>query len=200
VTSQQPPRTSPRVEPRFSSTQSNGKHASSNGNKLGESEFLSRESEQSKQAATVAIKQAAKDLGHAVDPRAWTAQHPWIALATAAVGGFVAATQVVPSKDEQLLKQLEKIREAVMPEITRKTTTEREREVAAEQLDGDGKPKKKDSRGFLSVIGTELIKYMGPALSSALSAAIAGQSVANSAERADDARQREGTQDPAASI
>ena len=154
---------------------------------------------------SVAIKEAAKDVSRAVDPRGWTAQHPWIALAAAAVGGFVAATQVVPSKDEQLLKKLEKIREAVMPEITRKTTTEREREVAAEQLDSDGKPKKKEGRGFLNVIGTELIKYMGPALSSALSAAIAGKSVANSADQAQNgaeqaARPAAGTEVPAATI
>ena len=143
---------------------------------------------------------AARDVGRAVDPRAWTAQHPWIAVATAAVGGFVAATQFVPSKDEQLLKKLEKIREAVMPEIERPSKKEREAAAVAEQLDGDGKPKK-DRRGLLNVIGTELIRYLAPALSSALSAAIAGKSVANSAEEAQQPGvQDAGTQDPAATI
>ena len=150
---------------------------------------------------SVAFTQSLKDLGRGVDPRAWTASHPWIALATAAVGGFVAATQIVPTKDEQLLKKLERIREAVMPEITKKTQTEREREAAAEQLDNDGKPQKAKGRGFFSVIGTELVKYLAPALSSALSAAIAGHSVADSAQEAENAAAAPpNVDDPAASI
>lgn len=150
---------------------------------------------------SVAFTQSVKDLGRGVDPRAWTASHPWIALATAAVGGFVAATQFVPSKDEQLLKKLEQIREAVMPEITKKTQTEREREAAAEQLDNDGKPQKQKGRGFFSVIGTELVKYLAPALSSALSAAIAGHSVAGASQDAQGKPEANAVaDDPAASI
>ena len=149
------------------------------------------------------MSDAAKDVVRAMDPRAITAKHPWIALATAAVGGFVAATQFVPSKDEQLLKKLEKIREAVMPEIERPSKKEREAVAAAEKLDTDGKPKK-EKRGLINVIGSELIKYLAPALSSALSAAIAGKSVANSAEEAQNgAGQHQpdyAAQDPAATI
>jgi hypothetical protein len=151
---------------------------------------------------SVAFTESIRDLGRGVDPRRITGSHPWIALSVAAVGGFVAATQFVPSKDEQLLKKLEKIREAVMPEITRKTSTEREREAAAEQLDNDGKPQKTKGRGFFTVIGTELVKYLAPALSSALSAAIAGHSVADAAQDAEKAADPNAAManDPAASI
>jgi len=144
--------------------------------------------------------QATKDLGRGVDPRAWAASHPWIALATAAAGGFVAATQIVPSRDEQMLKKLEKIQEA----LTGQSKRERAKEAAdvEEQLDPAAKPQKKN-RGFLSVIGTEVIKYLGPALSSALSAAVAGKSVSNAAEDAHDgnpAPQTDPNADPAATI
>jgi len=146
--------------------------------------------------------QATKDLGRGVDPRAWAGQHPWIALATAAVGGFVAATQIVPSRDELMLKKLEKIQDA----LTGKSKRERAREAASteDQFDPATKPEKK-SRSFLSVIGTEVIKYLGPALSSALSAAIAGKSVSDSAQKADDAadgipNDPSAASDPAASI
>lgn len=131
-----------------------------------------------------ACTQATKEMANGVNPLKWAESHPWIALATAAVGGFVAATQIVSSRDEQMLKKLEKIQDA----LTGQSKRERERERARvdEQLDPDAKPPKQH-RSFLSIIGTELIKYLGPALSSALSAAVAGKSVSESAERAENA-------------
>jgi len=146
--------------------------------------------------------QATKDLAKGVNPIAWASSHPWIAVATAAVGGFVAATQIVPSRDEQMLKKLEKIQEA----LTGQTKRERERAAARveEQLDPAAKPEKK-SRSFLSVIGTEVIKYLGPALSSALSAAVAGKSVSGAAQEAENAtdgvpNDPNAASDPAAAI
>lgn len=150
-----------------------------------ETKFLRAEAERAKAAMGAAWTQATKDLAHGVDPRAWAASHPWIALATAAVGGFVAATQIVPSRDEQMLKKLEKIREAVMGETHRQR--QREREQVQESLDPEAKTERTKHRSLLSIIGTEAIRYLGPALSSAFSAAMAGKSVSESAQKADQA-------------
>ncbi|MBC8107009.1 MAG: hypothetical protein H7Z14_10505 [Anaerolineae bacterium] len=185
--------TSPRVEPRFapqrktyeSSTDDkhNGAHKSDHDAKPDETKFLQTEAERAKAAMSAAFTQATKDLAHGVDPRAWAASHPWIALATAAVSGFVAATQIVPSRDEQMMKKLEKIQDALTGQSKRER--EREKDRVQESIDPGAKTEKTKNRSFLSIIGTEAIRYLGPALSSAFSAAMAGKSVAESAQKAD---------------
>ncbi len=145
--------------------------------KLGESAFLRRESEQAKSAASAALADAMRDVGRGVDLRAWTAAHPWVALGAAAVGGFVAATQLVPSRDQQMLRKLEQIRDAVLGES---------REEKSKPADSTDHHDKKKGKGLFGIIGTELVKFLGPALSSALSAAITGRTVAQAADQAQD--------------
>jgi len=57
-----------------------------------------------------------EDLGHSVDPRAWTKSHPWASLATAAAGGF-ALVMLFPSEEKRALRRLEKIQRAVAPKL-----------------------------------------------------------------------------------
>src|SRR6185436_20274073 len=74
-----------------------------------ESAFLTEQSEKAKAAISGAVDQLKTDLAKAADPRLWTKEYPWASVAAAAVGGFIAASMVVPSKEQQALKRLEKI-------------------------------------------------------------------------------------------
>lgn len=137
---------------------------------MSESDYLAREAARAKTAFVRALTGAKIDLGRGIDPRAWTEQHPWISLAAASVAGFVTATALVPSKEQQVLKKLATL-EKSLGDATRRAT-------GADDHDG------KASAGIggmlggtLGVIGRTVFKAVGPALTSALSAAFAAHAV-----------------------
>ncbi|CAN5439083.1 hypothetical protein BH09PLA1_BH09PLA1_19420 [soil metagenome] len=142
----------------------------------GETTYLQREARQAKQAMSHAVSAATRDLAHSIDPRTWTAAHPWIAMSTAAVGGFVAASKVVPSRDEEWRDKLQQIREAVIGEPRRDRSEDSRADSA------DEKPGKSKTRSILGIIGTEFLRYAGPAITTALSAALAGKSAQEAAD------------------
>jgi hypothetical protein len=82
---------------------------------LGESQFLTEQASLASSAISSTIKQIQLDLLKGVDPRLWTKEHPWMTLAAATVGGFAATSVVVPSKEQQALKRLEKLERALHP-------------------------------------------------------------------------------------
>jgi len=88
-------------------------------------------------------------------------------VAAAAIGGFVAASLVVPSKEEQALKRLEKIERALHPTV--------------DHSPGDGTDKAKD-QGVLASIFSHAIKGLQPVLMSAITAAITGKMAQSEAE------------------
>src|SRR4051794_5711562 len=83
---------------------------------IGESQFLTDQANQASAAISGAISQIKQDLVKGNDPRYWAKERPWMTVAAAAVGGFVAATVAVPSKEEQALKRLAKLERALHPE------------------------------------------------------------------------------------
>lgn len=83
--------------------------------KLSEAEFLRREAERSKKAAAQALNNARAALVGKVDPRRITRRHPLIAILSAVVGGFVAATLAIPSREEEELRRLQRLHEAMNP-------------------------------------------------------------------------------------
>src|SRR5689334_1900024 len=129
--------------------------------KLGEAEFLRQEAERARKAITNTWADAKANLARGVDPRVWTGEHPWIALGSAAVAGFFAAYAFVPSKEEQALKKVARIEQALAGSQPAGSATS----------DGhaDGKTQ---SSGILGSIGGEVMKLLRPALASALSAVI----------------------------
>jgi hypothetical protein len=135
-----------------------------------EAMFLKEQSANAKAAIKQAIGDFGRGLGHGVDPRAWTQQYPWMSLGAAAVAGFVAASAVVPSKEQQALKRLERIEKALHPE---------QHEPKHERVESDGK--KVEKKGFLSAIAGDLIKAVGPALASALTAGMTAQATTEAA-------------------
>src|SRR4051812_24720039 len=135
---------------------------------LSESAFLQREADRAKQALSRAWRSTKTDVGHGLDPRAWTGEHPWIAMSVAAVAGFVTAAAVVPSEEERLHAKLEKITKALYAHDKAVDDDRKKRR------DHNGKDDKRDggskSHGMLGFIGTEVIKLVRPTLMTLLSA------------------------------
>ena len=67
-----------------------------------EEEFLRVRANEARRAMSRMVSLIGKNLGHGADPRIWTRAHPWIALGTAAVGGF-AAVNAIPNSEEREL-------------------------------------------------------------------------------------------------
>jgi len=57
----------------------------------------------------------AAGLQQGVNPAEWTRDYPWIALVSATAAGFVAGTAIVPSKRQQMLRQLAELERALNP-------------------------------------------------------------------------------------
>jgi hypothetical protein len=127
--------------------------------KLGEAEFLQQKAREAQQAISRIVGVIGKDLGHSVDPRAWTKSHPWASLATAAAGGF-ALVMLFPSEEKRALRRLEKIQRAVAPKLR----------IDPEDL-VDGKPAKP---GLMGKLIHETFATARPIILSAISAALAG--------------------------
>lgn len=102
------------------------------------------------------------------DPRLWLNDHPWLTLAAASVGGFVAASVAVPSKEQQALKRLEKIERALNPD----------RYVRPSE---NPKEATKD-RGIVGTILKGALGSLQPVLMSALTGAITGKMAQPDAE------------------
>src|SRR5687767_10055743 len=82
---------------------------------LGEAEFLQKQAADAKAAIGSVFNDIKRDLTQGIDPRGWMQVAPWTTLAAAAVAGFAAAAVAVPSQEQQTLKRLKKIEEALTP-------------------------------------------------------------------------------------
>ncbi len=134
--------------------ESAGEHAAS---KLSESKYLERQASEAQEAMARAWGELKRDLAKGADPRVWMQSHPWITLASAAVAGFTAAAVVVPSKEEQALRKLEKIERALHT-------------AHHPESHANGNGSKKKSGGFLGMIIHELLGVLKPLLVTLVSA------------------------------
>lgn len=128
---------------------------------LSEAELLQQQAEEAKQAMSRALSLFGQSIGHTVDPRTWTKEHPWISLTGAAVGGFVAASLLIPSEEERLLKKLAKLERAAHPQ---------------QPVGGVQPPAEKS---LVQKILGEVFHTARPIIMSALSAGIAAQQAAS---------------------
>ncbi|MEA2712023.1 MAG: hypothetical protein QOF78_4624 [Phycisphaerales bacterium] len=109
-----------------------------------------------------------RDLAQGIDPRGWMQVAPWTTLAGAAVAGFLAAAVAVPSKEEQALKRLRKIEEALSGK----------RDPVDSAVNGDQVSKVESGRGsFLSGLAGQVLRAVQPVLMSALTAGITAKAV-----------------------
>jgi hypothetical protein len=81
-----------------------------------ESAFLTKQAADAKAAMARVSEELKNDLVKGVDPRAWMQVAPWTTLASAAVAGFLAAAATIPSKEEQALRRLRKMENALEQE------------------------------------------------------------------------------------
>src|SRR6185312_3350356 len=118
--------------------------------KLTESEFLAQQAEMARLAMTRSLSEIKTRLAQGADPKAWAKEFPWITVGAAAVAGFVAASTLIPSKEDQALKRLAKIERALNPPPRR------------ESSNGDGE--KKDGGGIIGTILHEALAMARPLL------------------------------------
>lgn len=86
--------------------------------KMTEAEYLRKQADDAKAAIGAALSDARAAMAEGIDPREWTRRFPLVAVGSAVAAGFVAAVLAVPSREQQELKKLEKIRRAMHPEST----------------------------------------------------------------------------------
>jgi hypothetical protein len=139
---------------------------------LPEDQFLRQQQNLAREAISRTGAHIASGLGQGVNPAAWTRQYPWSAMAVAAVGGFLAATKVVPNRQQQALRKLAELERAL-----------HSANGNAESSESDSSDKPKSGRrsavaGFL----LQAIKILQPVLISAISAATASAQSENSSE------------------
>jgi hypothetical protein len=121
---------------------------------MSESDYLARQAEVAKLAISRALSDAKAALAEGLDPKEWTRRYPFVAVGSAIAAGFAAAVLTIPSKEQQELHKLEKIRRAMHPE------PESAKEAKAEQ-----KP-------LWSTLLHEAVQLIRPVLVSAVSAGI----------------------------
>jgi hypothetical protein len=78
-----------------------------------ELEFLQQQAEDARVGAAQTLHEIGAGLGRSVDVRAWTGEHPWAAMSTAAVAGFATVALVMPSKQRRALRRLAEIERAL---------------------------------------------------------------------------------------
>jgi hypothetical protein len=128
---------------------------------LTEAEYLAQQAENAKLAMAKAWEQLKAKLGQGAAPQAWAKEYPWITVGAAAVAGFVAASAIIPSKEEQALKKLAAIERALNPAPAPRK----------EHENGNGKP---EAKSWLSTMLHEVLNVARPAIISMITANMGG--------------------------
>src|SRR5215213_4928180 len=132
-----------------------------------EADFLTLQQEHAKAAIGRAVSELKSALAGGVDPRPWMKQYPWATLGASAVAGFVAASMLIPSKEEQALKKLAAIEKALNPPPPRRS--EPPEDVGSVDGKRGAQDYKSGRSGMLTAIMGEMIGAIKPALVSLLS-------------------------------
>ena len=107
------------------------------------------------------LGEIAHGLGTGVSLSKWTEEHPWTMVASAAVAGFIGASIAVPSKEQQALRQLEKLEKAIREDRYERDTPH----------DGDGKSTDKtEKKGLAGLVIAELMRAAGGVVSAMIKA------------------------------
>ncbi|HZZ41574.1 MAG TPA: hypothetical protein VFE58_01430 [Tepidisphaeraceae bacterium] len=123
-----------------------------------EQQFLADQVKEASAAIGAAFTAMTNDLNKGLDPRTVTKQHPWIAVGTAVVAGFVAANAMVPSKEEQAMKKLARVERALHPQAYSDYAAGAGREPARAQ----------EQPSMMKKVLSEVVAALKPALSSML--------------------------------
>ena len=147
-----------------------------------EADYLTLQQEHAKAAIARTVAEMKKALAEGANPVEWAKQYPWATLGVSAVAGFVAATMLIPSREQQALKKLAEIERALNPEPRRRQ--ERERDDHPDSVDGkaDADGYKSGRQSFMTAILAEAIKAVRPALISLLTAGVTAKATKPSEE------------------
>jgi len=126
---------------------------------MSESEFVARQMAEAKAAMRHVVEDLKAELAKGVDVRLWTKEHPWFAVAGAAVAGFATAAAAVPTKEDQALHRLAALERAIHPPRKDK-----------ESNNGHERDHDEKKASFLGSMGRELLGALKPVLMSALAA------------------------------
>jgi len=140
---------------------------------LTEAQYLQEQAANAKAALKQTLTDFGQHLAGGVDLRNWAAKYPWWTVGGAAVAGFVAATVAVPSKEQQALKKLAAYERALRPPEPAKHVGD------GNGHDGDGA--KTEKKGLFASIAGDVIKSLGPALISAVTAGMGAQAATEGA-------------------
>ena len=140
-----------------------------------EADFLTLQQEHAKAAIGRAMSELKNALAGGVDPRPWMKQYPWATLGASAVAGFVAASMLVPSKEEQALKKLAAIEKALNPPPPRRS--EPPEDVGSVDGKRGAQDYKSGRSGMLTAIMGEMIGAIKPAIISLLTSGVTASAV-----------------------
>ena len=137
-----------------------------------EADFLTLQQEHAKAAIARVMSEMKTALAEGANPTQWLHQYPWATLGASAVAGFVAASMLIPSREQQALKKLAEIERALNPEPRRRA--ERERDEHPDSVDGKAGADayKSGKQSFMTALMGEAIKAVRPALISLLTAGV----------------------------
>jgi hypothetical protein len=162
--------------------------------KLSETEYLAREATEAQAAIQATLEQMRATLKDAADVRAWTRQYPWATLGVAAAAGFVAAKVVLPSRRRPC--------ENEEPALLEKILSDEKIAARVKEL-SEQEPGQRDGSGMLQSVAMTLFRTFGPAVQSAITAALAAKAAKPDAEElweeaAQHAAAEQGAVDPGA--
>ena len=108
-------------------------------------------------------------LGEGANPIEWAKRYPWASVGASAVAGFVAASLLIPSKEQQALARLAAIERALHPPPPKKEKPEVSDSING---DADAKQQHRGSTGLLTLLAREAIGAVKPAIISLLTAGV----------------------------
>lgn len=129
---------------------------------LNPSQLLELEADDAQAAITALIQEMRRQVQAGADPKRLTREHPWVAVGSAAVAGFVGAMLAVPSKEDAALKRLAKIERALNAES------------AADSMSGNQGAK--SGHPALRKFAMRMFKMLQPTLLAAVTGALTGKS------------------------
>jgi hypothetical protein len=130
-----------------------------------EAEYLTREALDARKAISHTLDQMRASLKDAGDVKAWARTYPWTTVGAAAAAGFLVASALVPKRGRPA-KQDAALLERI---LTDEQIADRLRTLAAED---DGKA---SGEGVVHTFVSTLLKTFGPAVQSAIAAALAAK-------------------------
>src|SRR4051794_28326645 len=142
-----------------------------------ESEFLARQANDAKAALTRVTQEITSDMAHTVDPRGWVQAAPWTTLLAAVLVGFAGTALVVPSKEEQALRRLRKLEEALRTSEDRdhRHNGNGSRHRSGDGDDSDKSKEDRSSHSFLGTLAGHAFSLLKPMVTAAISAALSSR-------------------------